>query len=146
MAADWWRYWDPNYGYRGTEWFAEYRRERAARPLKEGRQRRAVVSVSREVLRRIVEAAAPVRWQRLGRWTFSWPAWLCYAALIGAAIVVMVRDRSLRPSYHAVFFTDHLSLIPITLTVVQIPCILVHEGFHALSAVVRSCLERRFPA
>ncbi|WP_405764833.1 hypothetical protein [Streptomyces sp. NBC_01538] len=78
-------------------------------------------------------AAVPVRWQRLGRWTFSWPAWLCYAALIGAAIVVMVRDRSLRPSYHAVFFTDHLSLIPITLTVVQIPCILVHEGFHALS-------------
>ncbi|MDV9174336.1 hypothetical protein R6V09_30040 [Streptomyces sp. W16] len=78
-------------------------------------------------------ASAQVRWQRLGRWTFSWPAWLCYTALIGAAIVAMVRDRSLRPSYHDVFFTDHLALIPITLTVVQIPCILVHEGFHALS-------------
>jgi hypothetical protein len=76
---------------------------------------------------------ARIRWQRLGRWTFSWPAWLCYGALTAAALVEMVRQRSLRPSYHDVFFTDHLALIPITLTLVQIPCILVHEGFHALS-------------
>ena len=74
-----------------------------------------------------------IRWQRLGRWTFSWPAWLCYAALTAAAVVEMVRHRSLRPSYHDVFFTSHLALIPITLTAVQIPCILLHEGFHALS-------------
>jgi hypothetical protein len=77
--------------------------------------------------------AAPVRWQRLGRWTFSRPAWFCYAALLVAAGVEWVRDASLRPSYHDVFFTSHLALIPITLTVVQIPCILIHEGFHALS-------------
>ena len=77
--------------------------------------------------------AAPVRWRRLGRWTFSGPAWLCYAALLVAAGVEWVRDPWLRPSYHDVFFTSHLSLIPITLTVVQIPCILVHEGYHALS-------------
>jgi hypothetical protein len=75
----------------------------------------------------------PVRWQRLGNWTFSWPAWVCYVALIVAATVEMIRDSALRPSYHDVFFTDHLALIPIALTVVQIPCILVHEGFHALS-------------
>ncbi|MEW2522684.1 hypothetical protein [Actinacidiphila alni] len=74
-----------------------------------------------------------VRWQRLGAWTFSWPAWLVYAGLIVAAAVEMIRDSALRPSYHDVFFTDHLALIPITLTVVQIPCILVHEGYHALS-------------
>ncbi|MBY8881338.1 hypothetical protein [Actinacidiphila acidipaludis] len=76
---------------------------------------------------------APVRWQRLGRWTFSGPAWFCYAVLLLAAGVEWVRDASLRPSYHDVFFTSHLALIPITLTVVQIPCILIHEGFHALS-------------
>ncbi|MEV6010625.1 hypothetical protein AB0M29_27875 [Streptomyces sp. NPDC051976] len=79
------------------------------------------------------DGAATVRWQRLGGWIFSWPAWLCYAALLAAAAVAMARDSTLRPSYHDVFFTDHLSLIPITLTVVQIPCILLHEGFHALS-------------
>lgn len=79
------------------------------------------------------EAAGPVRWQRLGAWTFSWPAWVCYLGLIVAASVEMIRDSTLRPSYHDVFFTDHLALIPIALTVVQIPCILVHEGFHALS-------------
>ncbi len=78
-------------------------------------------------------AEAPVRWQRLGSWTFSRPAWLCYAALLAAALLAMVRDRSLRPSYHDVFFTDHLALIPLTMTVVQIPCILLHEAFHALS-------------
>jgi hypothetical protein len=77
--------------------------------------------------------AGPVRWQRLGNWTFSWPAWLVYLALMAAGAAWMIRDSSLRPSYHDVFFTDHLALIPIALTVVQIPCILVHEGFHALS-------------
>ncbi|MDH6108367.1 hypothetical protein P3T36_003988 [Kitasatospora sp. MAP12-15] len=76
---------------------------------------------------------APLRWRRLGRWTFSWPAWLCYGALTVAALVAMVRHSWLRPSYHDVFFTEHLALIPITLTVVQIPCILLHEGYHALS-------------
>lgn len=78
-------------------------------------------------------AAAPVRWQRLGRWTFSWPAWVCYTALILAGAVAMARDSTLRPSYQDVFFTGYLVAIPITLTVVQIPCILIHEGFHALS-------------
>lgn len=78
-------------------------------------------------------AAGPVRWRRLGNWTFSWPAWLIYVTLMVTAAAWMIRDSSLRPSYHDVFFTDHLALIPIALTVVQIPCILVHEGFHALS-------------
>jgi hypothetical protein len=78
-------------------------------------------------------AAAPVRWQRLGRWTFSRPAWLCYIALMAAAVIVMMREPSLRPSYHQVFFTHYLSLIPLTLAAVQIPCVLIHESFHALA-------------
>jgi hypothetical protein len=75
----------------------------------------------------------PVRWQRLGKWLFSWPAWLGYLALTTAAIVAMVGTSTLRPSWHNLFFTSHLTLIPLTLTFTQIPCILVHEAFHALA-------------
>jgi hypothetical protein len=76
---------------------------------------------------------APVRWQRLGRWTFSWPALACYAALTLAAVVAMARAPYLRPTYHHIFFTQYLSLIPITLTAALVPAILLHESFHALA-------------
>ncbi|MFD4671397.1 hypothetical protein ACFWNN_16800 [Lentzea sp. NPDC058450] len=75
----------------------------------------------------------PVRWQRAGRWAFSWPAWCLYVALIVGAVVAMVRVPSLRPSYEAFFFTDHISLIPIVLTFTQIPLVLLHEWFHVLA-------------
>jgi hypothetical protein len=78
-------------------------------------------------------AAVPVRWQRLGRWVFSWPAWLCYIAVIVAAAAAMVQQPLLRPSYRSLFFTHYLSLIPLTLAAMQIPCILLHESFHALA-------------
>ena len=78
-------------------------------------------------------ADGPVRWQRLGRAVFSWPAWFLYLAVIAAGVAEMVRRPALRPSYHQMFFTGELSLIPIALTLVQIPTILVHEGFHALA-------------
>jgi len=76
---------------------------------------------------------APVRWQRLGRWTFSRPALAGYAALTVAAAVAMVRAPYLRPTYHHIFFTQYLSLIPITLTAATIPAVLLHESFHALA-------------
>lgn len=79
------------------------------------------------------EEARPVRWQRLGRWTFSVPAWILYAALLAGATVATVDRPWLRPSYHDVFFTGYLSLIPVVMTVVQIPCILFHEAYHALA-------------
>jgi hypothetical protein len=75
----------------------------------------------------------PVRWRRLGRVMFSVPAWMCYITLVAAACLAMARDPSLRPSYRNLFFTHYLSVIPLTLTLTQIPCILIHEGFHALS-------------
>jgi len=81
------------------------------------------------------EAPPPprIRWQRLGRWAFSTPAMAGYAALIGATVVEMVRKPGLRPSFHHLFFTTHLSLIPILLTAALIPSILWHEAFHALA-------------
>jgi hypothetical protein len=75
----------------------------------------------------------PVRWQRLGTWLFSWPAMVCYGILIAAAGVSMVRNPALRLSYRDIFFTSHLALIPVVLTAALIPCILLHESFHALS-------------
>jgi hypothetical protein len=77
--------------------------------------------------------AARIRWQRLARWVFSWPAWLCYIALMMAAIVTILREPALEPSYHLLFFTQYIALIPLTLTALQIPCILLHEGSHALA-------------
>jgi hypothetical protein len=79
------------------------------------------------------EPSAPIRWQRLGRWTFSWPAWAAYAALTVAAVIAMARTPYLRPTYHHIFFTHYLSLIPIVLTFAIVPAILLHESFHALA-------------
>jgi hypothetical protein len=80
-----------------------------------------------------VPAQAPVRWQRLGRWTFSWPALACYAAVTLAAVVAMARFPYLRPTYRHMFFTTYISLIPIALTAALIPLILLHESFHSLA-------------
>lgn len=77
--------------------------------------------------------AKPVRWQRVGRWAFSWPAWVLYVAVMVAAVVAMVRVPALRPSYELFFFTEHISLIPIVLTFTQIPLVLLHEWFHVLA-------------
>ena len=79
--------------------------------------------------------AAPVRWRRLGIVVFSWPALAAYAAVIAAAIVAMIRDPSLRPSYRNLFFTDHPSLIPVVLTSVGISFVVVHEWCHMLAGL-----------
>ncbi|MEI5101057.1 hypothetical protein RB200_24030 [Streptomyces sp. PmtG] len=79
------------------------------------------------------EATPRLRWQRLGRWTFSRPAWVCYGLLVAATLAAMVSDPALRPSYHQLMFTRHISLIPLALFAAAIPCILAHEGFHALA-------------
>ncbi len=61
MSADWWAFWDPAYGYRRDAWLGEYQRERAARPLKPGKTRRAPISNTRRVLHWIAKAAMPAR-------------------------------------------------------------------------------------
>jgi tetratricopeptide (TPR) repeat protein len=59
--------------------------------------------------------AGPVRWQRLGLMVFSGPAVMSYLAIVVAALVAMRREQWLRPSYRNLFFTSHLSLIPVVL-------------------------------
>ncbi|GIH97247.1 hypothetical protein ACFFMN_41500 [Planobispora siamensis] len=78
-------------------------------------------------------AGAPVRWRRLGSAVFSLPAWVCYATLVGWALIAMARRPDLVPDYHNVFFTDYYTVIQATLFVVAIPQLLLHEGFHALA-------------
>jgi len=77
---------------------------------------------------------SPVRWQRLARVLFSPPVLLLYAAVVAAGLTMMALDQSLRPSYRNVFFTTHISLIPVVLLLAQFPMLLLHEGFHALAA------------
>jgi hypothetical protein len=80
------------------------------------------------------DAPVEVRWRRLGELLFSPAAWLIYGVVIVAALIAMVRDPSLRPSYRNFFFTEHIALIPIALAAGQFPMIFLHEGYHALAA------------
>ncbi len=80
-------------------------------------------------------AVAPeVRWQRLGRALFSPWAWCAYALIVIAALVAMVRDPGLAPTYQHLFFTRS-SLVVLTLGILlgQLPWLLLHEAYHALA-------------
>ncbi len=82
------------------------------------------------------EAAAvtAVGWQRLGRALFSPVAWAAYALLIGGAIVAVVHDHSLFPSYQHLFFTrSSLTILTLGIVLGQVPWMLLHESFHALA-------------
>jgi hypothetical protein len=75
-----------------------------------------------------------VRWQRLARALFSPLAWAVYAAVIGAGLVTMAVDPSVRPYYGNIFFTSQLAVITVVLALAQFPLLLLHETFHALAA------------
>ncbi len=74
-----------------------------------------------------------VRWQRLGRATFSVPAMVLYASVIVGGLVLTLRDPALRPSYENLFFTSNISLVPVVLAFGQFPFMLLHEAYHALA-------------
>jgi hypothetical protein len=75
-----------------------------------------------------------VHWQRFARMVFSPPAWVLYVAVVAGGLATMILDPRVRPGYRDVFFTSHISFIPVALALIQIPLLLVHEGFHALAA------------
>jgi hypothetical protein len=78
-------------------------------------------------------APAPVRWMRLGRAVFSPVGAAVYLALLGGAVVAMVRAPVLAPDYHHLFFTRYMSLLMVTMFVGQMPLLLLHEAAHALA-------------
>jgi hypothetical protein len=61
MENDFWQFWNSNSGFDKDFWFESYKIERAARPLRPGRQRRNTVSTTRRVIEWVVAAASPVR-------------------------------------------------------------------------------------
>ena len=75
----------------------------------------------------------PVRWQRLGRALFSAPAWLCFAALIAAAVAVCLVDPRFVPRPENVFFVEYLIVVELTIFLGQLPLSLLHELFHVLA-------------
>ncbi|MGY0232073.1 hypothetical protein [Longispora urticae] len=75
----------------------------------------------------------PPRWQRLGRALFSPPAWAVYGVVLAAAAVAMVATPRLVPHNGNVFFTQHLTVLMVTLFLGQFPLILIHEAAHALA-------------
>jgi hypothetical protein len=74
-----------------------------------------------------------VRWRRLGAAVFSPVAWVCYATILLAAVIVAFRVPSVAPHYNSVFFTSSLVIVQLSIFVGQLPFILLHEGFHALA-------------
>src|SRR4051794_24552775 len=74
-----------------------------------------------------------VRFQRLGKAVFSPLAWCIWTGITIIAVVLMVRNPELRLSYRNLFFTPHLAVMTVVLAVSQIPCVLLHESFHALA-------------
>ncbi|RZB17447.1 hypothetical protein StrepF001_22375 [Streptomyces sp. F001] len=74
-----------------------------------------------------------VRWQRLGRALFSPFAWICYIALVAAAVAVCLVDPRMVPHQQNVFFTDYLTVVGLTILFGQIPLTLLHELFHVLA-------------
>lgn len=77
--------------------------------------------------------AKPVRWRRLGLVVFCRPAVALYLAIVVAALVAMSRQPWLRPSYRNLFFTSHLSLIPVVLMAIGMVFVLLHEWCHMLA-------------
>jgi hypothetical protein len=76
-----------------------------------------------------------IRWRRLGTAIFSLPAWVCYALLVGGAIMAMIRDPYLRPNYqHLFFIRSSLVILVLGIVLGQVPWLLLHEAFHALAS------------
>ncbi len=80
-----------------------------------------------------VADAAPVRGRRLGRILFSSPAWVLYAAVLCAAVVVCVLDGAMLPRVENVFFTGSLVTVAAAVFVGQLALTLLHEAFHVLA-------------
>jgi len=78
-------------------------------------------------------AGEPVRWQRLGAALFSAPAWAVYVAVVLAGVAVAVADPELAPRQRNVFFSSSFLVVELSLFVLQIPLVLMHELGHVLA-------------
>lgn len=60
MEADFWSFWREGVGYDRDAWFQQYLRERAAKPLDQGRTRRLAVSPTRRNIHAFIEGAGSI--------------------------------------------------------------------------------------
>jgi hypothetical protein len=74
-----------------------------------------------------------VRGRRLGRALFSAPAWVLYAAVLCAAVLVCGLDSGMLPRADNVFFTGSLVTVAVAVFAGQLALTLVHEAFHVLA-------------
>lgn len=75
----------------------------------------------------------PLRFQRLGVWAFSPPAWAAYTALVTACVTLLATEPRLRPHTANVFFSPSLVLVQLSLAAAQVPAVSWHEFFHVLA-------------
>jgi len=74
-----------------------------------------------------------VRWQRLGRLTFSPAALALYAGFAGAAVYLMVTVPALRPGPSAVLFSRSVLVVIGVMLAGQAAGVVFHEAFHVLA-------------
>jgi hypothetical protein len=76
---------------------------------------------------------APVRLQRFARAVFAPVAYLVYAFVVGAYVVVALRHPDVAPQPEHVFFTDSIVLVELLIVFGQLPWLGLHEGAHVLA-------------
>lgn len=75
----------------------------------------------------------PVRFGWLGRAVFSPAAWLLYAAVTAAWLVVGAEHADVVPDPGQFFFTGSTLVVQLVITFGQLPLIFLHEGYHTLA-------------
>jgi len=75
-----------------------------------------------------------VRFQTLGRATFSPIAWVCYVGIVVGCLLAMTAHPQLRPHAENVFFSPSFVVVQVVLALAQLPAVLWHEWFHVLAA------------
>ncbi|AHH93819.1 hypothetical protein GCM10010174_91270 [Kutzneria viridogrisea] len=77
--------------------------------------------------------AGALRWRWLGRALFSPAAWVCFAVLLAAWLVVLAGQPDLLPAPGQIFFTSSVIVVQLVITFGQVPLLFLHEGFHVLA-------------
>lgn len=72
MSSSFWSFWNSESGFDKVKWFAEYKRERQACPLKPGKTRRNEVSTTRKYIDLVVSSCYPIACLETN--VFSYPA------------------------------------------------------------------------
>lgn len=79
------------------------------------------------------DAAAPVRWQRLGKAAFSPVSGVFLVILLATWCALMIRHPVFVPSYRQFIVSRYLTVIELVAFLGQFPLLLLHEAAHVLA-------------